>query len=67
MCVCVFLCSCHIRVQLLAVLQSTYLYVNFGMLDGNVKLCRNSKNVLKKTCAHLRSIVFSIIGSLNAA
>ncbi len=51
MCVCVcvcILCSCHIRVQLLAVLQSTYLYVNFGMLDGNVKMHRNSTNVLKK-------------------
>ncbi len=43
------LCSCHIRVQSLAVLQSTYLYVNFGMLDGNVKMRRNSKNVHKKT------------------
>ncbi len=58
-CVCVrALCSCHIRVQSLAVLPSNYLYVNFGMLDGKVKMRRNSINVHKNICAHLRRIVF---------
>ncbi len=47
-CVCVCVCSYHIRVQSLAVLPSTYFYVNFGMLDGNVKMRRDSKNVHKK-------------------
>ncbi len=42
------LCSCHISIQSLAVLPSIYLYVDFGMLDGNVKMRRNSKNVYAK-------------------
>ncbi len=50
---------CHIRVQSLALLPSTYFYVNFGMLDGNVKMRRNSKNVHKKrVCSFEADSVF---------
>ncbi len=51
--VCVCVCVCVCCIQSLAVLPSTYFYVNFGishkkMLDGNVKMRINSKHVHKK-------------------
>ncbi len=65
MCVCVCVCVCVYCIQSLAVLPSTYFYVNFGishkkkMLDENVKMRINSKHVHKKcTCSFEADSVF---------
>ncbi len=51
LCVCVCVCVCVYCIQSLAVLPSTYFFVNFGishkMLDGNVKMYINSKRAQK--------------------
>ncbi len=44
-------------------LLSTYLYVNFGMLDGNVKMRRNKKKCTKKLMCSFEEEFFCPIKS----